>query len=297
MLYFFIVKILLNKTLFINLGDLKMSDDFDISNKTYHELVSMAYFNGKDGINFTFMPYKTPLSQSKKTKILRGIYTAIKLIEKVGHPLTKAIENMNSKFFYIGTFEELAKRFPKAIPDTYSAFYETDEDVIGIATTSNGDFINTYIDNEPLFVSIVHELGHRLHNFMRDNYNNQSILQLYKKAIRATDLCFKQQLPKIGDPFSNLREDWRTVRKNPADDYFLTDIQGTTYVYTNSKGKKLLVDKKVILMRITCPSEYGASNQYEFFAEMFTLIVLEMVKPSQQVVVNKFLDIVAKESI
>jgi hypothetical protein len=282
----------------MKLGDLKMSDEFDASNKTYRDLVSMAYFHGKDGVNFTFMPYKTPLSQSKKTKILRGIYIAIKMIEKAGYPLTKAIENMNSKFFYIGTFEEMVKRFPEAKPDAYAAFYDTDEDVIGVATTSNGDFINSLYPGEPpLFVSIVHEFGHRLHNFMRDNYDNQSIIQLYKKATRATDLCFKQHLPKVGDPFSNLREDWRTVRKNPADDYFLTAIQGTTYVYTNSKGKKLLVDKKVILMRITCPSEYGASNQYEFFAEMFTLIVLEVVKLNQQVVVNEFLDIVAKESI
>ena len=52
-----------------------------------------------------------------------------------------------------------------------------------------------------------------------------------------------------------------------------------------------------VFENIPCPSEYGAKNHMEFFAEMFTLIILGLVKPSQQAIANEFMQIVNQESI
>jgi hypothetical protein len=270
-------------------------EEIEASNKTYDDLLEIFHYPSQGGNIFIFMNDQIPTT--KKTYFLRHAYIAVKLIEKAHPILANAITSMYEMTFFVGPRNVLDKFAGEDINSDYGAFYDLQKDAICIPTTLKGDYI-TRNPNEQLFASIVHEFGHRLHFiFMKDRYRNRSIIQLYNQAMQATDRCFLEHLPKIGDPFSNLREEWHTVRKNPTDDYFLTDIQGTVYVYTNSKDEKMLVDKKVILMRITCPSEYGAKNEREFFAEMFSLIVLEMVKPSQQVVVNKFLDIVAKESI
>jgi len=195
--------------------------------------------------------------------------------------------------FLIGTRNALAKNGFKA-SGTAIASYWGNRDVVTYYTDRYGT--STKEDKET-FATLIHELGHRYHRrFMLGGYGNNSIISLFKEAKKGKDQCYLDHLPKLGDPLNDLRNDWWTVRLG-SDDYVLTEINRDSYVYTNSKGQTTEVEKKSILKRITCPSQYGAKNEMEFFAEMVTLIVLDKVKPNQRVVVNKFLQIVNQESI
>ena len=241
-------------------------------------------------ITFLFTPTKINAFEFKKQ-----IYTAIKLLEAT--PFIKAVQNTH---FVFGTAFALRKKggFLERYRPMASYVSEGSSPLknhILYAVDSEGDPKYNYY---PVYATIIHELGHKFHHkFMRDSYDNQSIIQLYDQAMEPTNQCFLDNLPNIGDPFSNLRKNWYLVRGNPASDYFLTNIQKNTYIYTNSNGKKIIIDKSVLLQLITCPSEYGAKNEKEFFAEMCVLITLDEVKPSQQMIANSFLDIVVTESI
>jgi hypothetical protein len=147
------------------------------------------------------------------------------------------------------------------------------------------------------YISLIHEYGHRFHHlFMKSGFNNARITELYLDAISGSKNCYLKQLPQIGDPLSNLREDWWTV-KMASDEYYLDAIFGYFYVYKNVNGDAIRIHQKDIIKRITCPSTYGAKNEREFFAEMVSLITLGLVKPNQQVIVDKFLKIVKQDSL
>jgi hypothetical protein len=77
--------------------------------------------------------------------------------------------------------------------------------------------------------------------------------------------------------------------------YTLTSITNDIYTYTFGRESKTFT-KAQILNLMNCPSTYGAKNHLEFFAEMVTLVTLGLVKPSQKVVVDKFLKIIKEES-
>jgi hypothetical protein len=223
----------------------------------------------------------------------KQIYNAIKVLERT--PFIKAVQDAR---FVFGT--TLALRKKGGFLERYRAMasYVRDgalKDHILYSVDSDGD---PKYKSYPIYATVIHELGHRYHHeFMIDGFDNQSIIQLYDQAMQPTNQCFLENLPKIGDPFSNLRKAWFLVRGNPASDYLLTNIHKNTYIYTNSNGQHILIDKSVILHRITCPSDYASKSANEFFAEMCVLIALDEVKPSQNLVSTKFLDIVARESI
>ena len=149
-------------------------------------------------------------------------------------------------------------------------------------------------DREP-YQTLIHEFGHKFHDTMiKDGYDNKKIIRLYEQAMQPT-VCEITNLPKIGDPLSDLREDWWSVIRKASKEYYLEKIIGDSYVYISGKQKKVF-SKEQILKLIHCPSKYSAENVLEFFAEMITLITLDLVKPSQRILANKFLEIVNQES-
>lgn len=148
---------------------------------------------------------------------------------------------------------------------------------------------------KPAYITIIHEHGHKFHyNLIKNGNRNEKIINLYKQAIQPKE-CQLSKMPKIGDPLSDLREDWWTV-KMASKDFILNKIDGDDYIYTQGKLKKI-IKKQEILKLIHCPSQYGAKNVEEFFAEMCTLITLGLVKPSQKLITDKFMEIVMQEII
>jgi hypothetical protein len=146
------------------------------------------------------------------------------------------------------------------------------------------------------YISLIHEYGHKFHTkLIKDGYGNEKIKSLYEQAIQP-NVCQLSKMPKIGDPLSDLREDWWTVRMSASDDFILNKIDGDNYIYTKGRLKTIL-KKQDILKLIKCPSQYGAKNTMEFVAEMITLITLDLVKPSQQLIADKFMEIIEQESI
>ena len=148
------------------------------------------------------------------------------------------------------------------------------------------------------YITLIHEFAHKYHSTrIKDGgYNNEFFKKLYNSAKRGTQKCYTSLLPKIGDSLSDLREDWYSVsdKKSSEDEYILTSITQSEYVYETKDGKTLSFRKEDVLQRITCPSSYSAENHKEFFAEMMTLITLGLVKPNQQVLANKFMEGIAE---
>jgi hypothetical protein len=152
--------------------------------------------------------------------------------------------------------------------------------------------------SEKLTLILIHELGHKLHNIaIKKGMDNQKIIDLWQTK---ETTC---ELPKIGDPLSNLREDWWSVKMSSENEFFLSEIvagQGfgsqDTYIYVNDIGEEKKFNKKQILKLLNCPSEYGATDLSEWFAEMCVLITLNKVKPSQKLIANEFIKILEEET-
>jgi hypothetical protein len=233
------------------------------------------------------------LSSLKKDKVLdlrTQIHLALKKLEN--SPFKKVLSNASVS---IGTVPALkAQGFVIRSTKNLVASYYRFLDTIIYPVNAKGESIR---GEQPAYQNLIHEFGHRYHNtLMVDGYDNKSILDLYKKAIQPQEQCYLDHLPKLGDSLSDLREDWWNVRMG-SKDYILVKIENDYYTYLSDDGDVIIAEKKNILKRITCPSRYGASDEKEFFAEMVTLITLGLVKPNQQVVANKFLQIVKQESL
>jgi hypothetical protein len=218
------------------------------------------------GITITFL---SPMTKSNLIALKTQLFLAIKKIER--SPFKKVLKN---SFVMVGN--PLVLSDEGFSPSEQFAYYPTKDVLI-------------YGNDESAYQSIIHEYGHRFHNKMIVNgFKNKALINLYKKAV-SSQYCFKDQMPQIGDLLSDLKPD----RLN----YVLTNIIGDTYIYINQHGKILELNRAYILETISCPSQYGAKNHMEFFAEMVTLITLDLVKPSQQVIADKFMQIVNEESI
>jgi hypothetical protein len=149
-----------------------------------------------------------------------------------------------------------------------------------------------------IYITLIHEFAHRYHHkHIKGGFENPEIRTLFQQAVKNEEQCFLDQLPKIGDPLSNLRENWWGVKMSTNDEWILYKITDDYYIYKNSKGRLEAFDKKDILLRITCPSVYATKNRVEFFAEMVTLITLGLVKPSQKLIADKFMEIINNEVI
>ncbi len=236
------------------------------------------------------------LSQVTMDNLINFKTNILKAVDRIKtSPISKLHKAVTGDLI-IATDKDIQKEYGIKKTKTAIAFYSQNHQIVVyyIDETQN-------VDKREIYISLIHEFGHKFHDkFMKAGFGSTAVKVLYLEAMKSTEQCYLDQLPKIGDPLSNLREDWWTVRMS-SEDYVLTEIQksnlGIKYVYTNTEGKTMQIDKKDILKLITCPSQYGAKNELEFFAEMVTLITLGLVKPSQQVIADKFMDIINKYSI
>jgi len=167
-------------------------------------------------------------------------------------------------------------------------------------------FLNPNSSRISTYITLIHEYAHKFHDlYMINGFENEDIKKLYKEA--KSGVC---NLPKIGDPLSNLNLDplklsydpkdtttypWNwTVRKANDKDYYLTKIENGLFIYTNMLNQEIRLDPKTISHMSNCPSQYSTKNKEEFFSEMCTLITLNLVKPSQKPMVDKFMEVVKK---
>jgi hypothetical protein len=231
----------------------------------------------------------SPVSMDDLLGFKKNILRAIGGIK--ASPISKFYKAVKGNLI-VGTDRDIKEQTGIEAPSSVSALfdYKTDD-------------IIYFMDIAPMqpqrdiYSTLIHEFAHRFHhNHIKGGLRNPKIRTLYVQAFRSEEQCYLDQLPKIGDPLSNLRENWWSV-KMASEEWILSEITDKSYIYKNYDGELKYLDKKDILRRITCPSQYGAKNEGEFFAEMCTLITLGLVKPSQKLIADKFMQIVEQESI
>jgi hypothetical protein len=211
---------------------------------------------------------------------------AVKYIKESSIPSFKRV--LSSVYITLGTVSDIGKKYSSQ--EKSIAIYSSRTNSIG--------FFYDQKTHQPPFITLIHELGHQFHNtVIKSGFSNKAILELFEKATTSKRQCQLFSLPKIGDSLSDLREDWWSVKMGSENDYILTKIDRGVYYYVNRSGDDIIYTKEEIIQRIACPSEYGASNVAEFFAEMCVLITFNKVKPSQKLIADKFMQIVNEESL
>jgi len=159
-----------------------------------------------------------------------------------------------------------------------------------------------YTDHDPSLADAIrdlaHEFAHRYHHtVVKNGMNNERIKDLYK------EVKFSCKLPEIGDPLSDLREDWWNVKRGSESEYYLSKIQKVQgwkedkFIYINDEGLEKTFSQQQINDLISCPSQYGSTNVEEWFAEMCNLINFNKVKPNQKTLVDRLIQILEEETI
>jgi len=223
------------------------------------------------------------------------LYASLNLIENSPlHGFKNIILNKTLYFLDTATFKLFTGETFK-ISGRWNAFFENKSKRIYFIIDQDGSMRGV----ESAVTTIIHEFAHQFHNTkIKNGYFNTEFYDLYKMATSKTD-CTLAQLPKIGDLLSELNYDqsrrkwWWTVTSS-NEDFVLTKIIKNEYIYEDGEGHKVVLDKSDLLKMIKCPSQYGSSDVYEFFAEMTTLITANKVKPNQRAIADKFLEIVAR---
>ena len=183
---------------------------------------------------------------------------------------------------YVGDKPFFKKNFGRQdIPELAAASYEIQRDVIFYYTdTPSADFVR----------DILHEIGHKYHNTMiKNGMRNEEFFKLWADSVNTCEL------PQIGDPLSDLREDWWSVRTSSENEYYLRQIVNDEYIYVNNQGLQKKFNKRKIVELVGCPSQYGSTNFVEWFAEMCNLINLGLVRSAQKRLADKFLELVVQE--
>ena len=180
---------------------------------------------------------------------------------------------------YIANKENLKKYFLLEGLDDTSALYSKNLDDIFYVMPSKSSSI----------YDLVHEFGHKFQNTMiKDGMENEAISSFFMKL--QNDTC---SMPKLGDPLSDLREDWWNVKMSSSNEFYLNEIdRNKNYIYKNDQGVEKTISSDKMKELMVCPSKYGASNVQEFFAEMVALITLGKVKPNQQWIADKLIKII-----
>ena len=193
--------------------------------------------------------------------------------------------------FVIGTLSDIYDKTGFKYTGKASAHYLPHLDSITYYTDKKGVALNDDKDPTP---TMIHELAHRFHyHFIVNNFDNKMIISLWREAKASKKQCYLKHLPKIGDSLNNFRYPYYTVG-SISNEYILTNIdkEKNLYTYTDSENNIQEFTLKEILHLISCPSTYGAKNPVEFFAEMCTLITLNLVKPNQRELADKFINII-----
>ena len=209
----------------------------------------------------------------------KNLKETIQLIKSSKIPNFSDVLNGN---IYIGTREDLILNFGgSGIDENVGAYYIEKIGVFYILPTKIGS-VST----------LIHELAHKYHyTLIKDGYRNYAIMQFFRFS-QYRECSF----PQVGDPLSDLREDWWIVKKMASDEYYLKRIlSNNAYEYENkNKDKKVIPYGKMIEL-INCPSQYGAKNHKEFVAELCTLITLNKMKSSMQKLADDFIRMLEEE--
>lgn len=220
------------------------------------------------------------ISKNDLLEFKENLKTVTTLIKKSKIPNFGKVLKDN---IYISDKEKLKKYFLLGDLDNTSALYSKNLDDIFYVMPSKSSSI----------YDLVHEFGHKYHSTMiKDGMDNETISSFYEKLHSNT--C---ELPKIGDPLSNLREDWWNV-KMATDEFYLSNIdKDKNFIYKNEQDVQKVIDYEKVKELIICPSQYGSQSLEEWFAEMCALITLNKVKASQQMIANQFIQILKQETI
>jgi len=276
----------IQKDYLINEPSISVEPNEEYYRKTRENIKKDAIIIRQDGLNLFF------LSHIKYTELIafkKALFLALDWLKQT--PI-QGFENstINTKIYILdlATYKTLTNDSAQSSLAWYSErlnliFFPLDEG--SIRTREHSAY------------TIIHELGHKFHkNNIKNGFDNQDIYDLYKIATSKTD-CTLAQLPKIGDLLSELNYDhsrrkWWWIVTSSNEDFVLTKIVKNEYIYENKEGQQVSFTKGDLLKMIKCPSQYGAKDALEFFAEMTTLITTNKVKPSQRAIADKFLDII-----
>jgi hypothetical protein len=289
----------INPVAFDSIGEsLKNDREFVISEIKKHPELKFNFYVRKDfksdpevknyGTNLItvkvpYLPmyiiFESSITKKEIDKFKEGIKEVAKIAKASKLPNFKKVLNGD---LYIAPKMFFRKNLGYNMPENAAASYNPFKDVMYCYTDTLGG----------VFVSdTLHELGHKYHNsIVKKGFYNENIIQFYLQTISTCEL------PKIGDPLSDLREDWWNVKMSSENDYYLTKIERDTYIYMNDMGNTKTFPKSKILDLIGCPSEYGKTTVLEWFAELCNLINLNKVKPSQKLIAEKFIQILEDET-
>ena len=248
--------------------------------------------------NFT-ITFLEKIRKSDLKHIVNFKKNLFKAIIKINNSKVPNFSSILSGSIVTGEYHVLKKLYPA-----------TDD---AIAKWTGNQIISYYGSKESnSYLTFIHELGHKYHDSLSMK-TREEIENLYKKA---TDprLCKMVKKPQIGEPLSNLtlnldRWDWLAGdsefgenymfgfggRNEPSTKFVFNGMRGKDFLYVNKEnGKEKTISPKEFSIMSKCPSEYGATNHMEFVAEMCTLITMDIVKPQQKEIANKFIEIVKK---
>ena len=211
----------------------------------------------------------------------KDLKETIQLIKSSRLPNFNAVLNGN---IYIGSQEDLILNFGGGVyvNENTSAYYTEKAGIFYILPT-RGSLVST----------LIHEFSHKYHyTLIKEGYGNDKVKRFAQFA-KFRECTF----PKIGDPLSNLREDWWLV-KMASDEYYLKKIdRKKNYIYKNIAGDEKIISSDKMSQLINCPSEYSMKNHREFVAELCTLITLNKVTPAMQSLADDFITLLEEERI
>lgn len=277
----------------------RLRDDLELGHIVYNKSSTKSavkflsdrlklFFNSQslviDGIGVNFLSL---YSLDKKQDYVEEVKKSFKYIKASKVPNFKKTLTPNITI-YFGEESELKNgRHPYS--DDGWGYYSPSRNSIYINTTKFGSKIKI------IYITLVHEFAHVLHDkFIVNGYANEDILNLYKMATMDRTHCQLAHLPKLGSPLSNILTGgfWQWAVKKAYEDYYLKDIIDGLYCYINKHNQMKVFTKQKLLKMVTCPSEYASKDEKEFFSEMTTLITIDVVKPSQKIITNKFIMLV-----
>jgi len=238
---------------------------------------------------------KTP-TKEEVVKFKNDLFKAIMKINNSKIPsFSKALKNLDIVFGKIAEAELDFPREEKSNKNVVGTYFSYRDEILY--------YTGKFEKEKNPYITIIHEIAHRFHhNNIKNGFDNKEILALYKKATSQV-MCRLSQFPKIGDPLSDLNIDetnmWdHRVLKKAGLEFYLEEItENGIFIYRDSLGKEMKFTKAHLMKMLRCPSEYGATNEKEFFAEMCTLITLDIVKPNQEMIAKIFINIIKKNLI
>jgi len=258
----------------ISSGNMEYITD-DLTSKVTDTIIKLGNFK----VIFT-----DKLTIEQLEDIQKAFTKAVKLIKQ--SPLKDFKKILRGRVF-VGAVRTLRQRLISKGELNVSAFYESQKGYICYHMDS---IQTTKLTVNQIVADLIHEFGHKFHNEeLKGFMENPALIALYKSTKQED--CVKAGLPQIGDPLKDYLVDW-SVKLSAKDDYKLFKVDGKKYLFRNSKGDIKTYDEEDLITTIVCPSEYGAQDVMEFFAEMCVAVTAGISRKPQQEIIKKFIKIV-----